>query len=93
MSKIILTSNNKAEIDDSKGFKSTLEDFETVFLIILQSNVLNRIDTVSKLLQNQQQDIQKSSKLLKNVLNDISKLRNEFLDIKKRPILHQANGV
>lgn len=83
LSKIILTSNNKAEIDDSKGFKNTLEDFETVFLIILQSRILNSIDTVSKLLQNEQQDIQKSSKLLKNVSNDICKLRNEFLDIKK----------
>lgn len=83
LSKIILTSNNKSEIDDSKVFKSTLESFETVFLIILESKILSSIDTVSKLLQNEQQDIQKSSKLLKNILNSITTVREEFLSIKK----------
>lgn len=86
LTKIILVSQNKTEINEAKALKNKMEEFETIFLVVLESKILSSIDAVSKLLQNEQQEIQRASKLLTNTFNEIRKLRNDFAGIKEEAV-------
>lgn len=86
-SKIILTSEKHPEVVEARSLKIKLENFETVFLIVLETKILENINIVSQMLQSAQQNILDSSKLLKNARYKIQELRNQFDEIKNEAIL------
>jgi uncharacterized protein Veg len=80
LTKIILTSKLKAEIDEAKALKKTLETYETVFLIVLESKILQIIiDVVSKLLQRENQNIGQAAKLF--TYQQMKELRTQFVEL------------
>lgn len=82
LTNIILTSNKKTEVDEAKSLRTTLETYETIFLIVLESRILGLSDVVSKVLQDKKQNLQKASELFKKLLESITNLRNQFEEIK-----------
>ncbi|CAH1110350.1 unnamed protein product [Psylliodes chrysocephalus] len=86
LSKIKLTSLNKDEIKEDKIIKSKLEKFEIVFLIVLETKVLNATDAISKILQSKHEDIQNASKMFSALFENLKGFRDSFKDIKNEAI-------
>ncbi|CAH1111295.1 unnamed protein product [Psylliodes chrysocephalus] len=76
LSKIVLTSLNKDEIKEAKVIKSKLENLKIVFLIVLETKVLNATDAISKILQSKHEDIQNAIKMLSALFNNLKGFRD-----------------
>lgn len=86
LAKIILTSTNKAEVNEAMSLRKKLEKFETVFLIVFQNKILKNIDTLSKLLQKKEQNIEAASKMFTTATETINQMRNNFDVIKMEAV-------
>lgn len=78
LSKIILVSTNSTEISEARSLKNHLEKFETIVLIIIETNILKKVDTVSKLLQQKEQNIEQASNLFQALYENMKQMRNDF---------------
>jgi len=82
---IIFTSRSK-EINEATGTKNRLETSETVLIIILETKILNRLNTVSKVLRSKSMDLKIASYLLWKSSDSFMTLRNCFDQIKTRAV-------
>lgn len=64
LTKIALTTDKKDERGEASGLKKNMEKFSFIFLVVLQSKVLESVNVVSKILQDTNTDIEKAVKLL-----------------------------
>lgn len=78
----MLTGKTKTERDDAFSIRTKLENFETVFLIVLETKKLLIVDQVSKMLQNKSQNIEEATKLFNTALMQMNILRTQFSEIK-----------
>jgi len=78
LTKIALTSDKKDECGEAAGLKKTMEKFSFIFLVVLQTKVLESVNVVSKILQDTNTDIQKAVKLLENSIQILSEYRGAF---------------
>ena len=53
-----------------------------MFLIVLETKIVNNIDNVSKLLQKKQQNIEQASKMFNTAFENFKQMRDEFHLIK-----------
>lgn len=87
LAKIMLTSTNKAEVNEAKSLRNHLEKFETVFLVVFQNKILKNIDALSKLLQKKEQNIEAASKMFTTATEIINQMRNNFDVIKTDAVI------
>lgn len=72
-----LISNKKDEREECKSIINILESFDFLVLVTFFSSLFEIINPVSKALQHDNNDLQKSSILLSNLLNRLCQLRNQ----------------
>lgn len=72
-----LISNKKNEREECKSIIKILESFDLLVLVTFFSSLFEIINHVSKVLQHENNDLQKSSILLSNLLNRLCQLRNQ----------------
>ena len=78
LTKIALTTDKKDERGEASGLKKNMEKFSFIFLVVLQTKVLESVNVVSKLLQDTNTDIEKAVKLLENTILILSEYRGAF---------------
>ena len=78
LTKIALTTDKKDERGEASGLKKNMEKFSFIFLVVLQTKVLESVNVVSKLLQDTNTDIEKAVKLLENTILILSEYRSAF---------------
>lgn len=81
-----LNGKNYDEQREAKGLINYFEKFSTIILIIIESKVLEPINTVSKMLQGSHEDIEKSVLVLSSLLNQFQDLRNNWMLVKNDAI-------
>lgn len=81
-----LNGKNYDEKREAKSLINYFEQFPTIILIIIQSKVLEPINTVSKMLQGSHEDIEKSIVVLSSLLNQFQNLRNNWVLVKNDAI-------
>ncbi|OCT96206.1 hypothetical protein XELAEV_18013881mg [Xenopus laevis] len=87
LSKLMLTSTKAKEKQEAKSLKKKLEAFEFIFIIVLQSKILDHINSISKMLQSEKMDLSKAAHLICNAKEDLRKYRSNFEDAKQNAIL------
>ncbi|XP_053156183.1 zinc finger MYM-type protein 1-like [Hemicordylus capensis] len=83
LTEIILLSKKKEETTEAKALKSKMEKFQFVFLIVLLSNILEPVNTVSKLLQSPQTDLSKAATYLQTIHTNLQESRNKYDSLRK----------
>lgn len=83
LSQIILRTTKSSERNAALGIKKKIENFDFVFLLVLQDEILQIINLPSKQLQSEKIDLLYAHEQLQNALLSIEKLRNEFDSILK----------
>lgn len=78
LSNLALTSKNQDERSEAQSLKKKMETFDFIFLIVLQSKILENINLISKMLQTENLDLENAANLLKSALSSLSKIRNNF---------------
>lgn len=78
LAKISLTSDNK----DERGLKNALSKFSFIFLVNMQTKILECINAASQLLQAKDADILKASTLLQNAISVLMEYREQFDEAK-----------
>ena len=73
-----LISNKKDEREECKNIINILESYDFLVLVTFFSSLFEIINPVSKALQHENNDLQKSSILLSNLLNKLCQLRNQI---------------
>ena len=68
----------KGERGEASGLKKKMEKFSFIFLVVLQTKVLESVNVVSKQLQDTNTDIEKAVKLLENTIRILSEYRGSF---------------
>ncbi|KAM9330997.1 zinc finger MYM-type protein 1-like [Gastrophryne carolinensis] len=86
LSKIIILSTKPKERDEASSLKAKLESFEFIFIIVLQSKILENVNPVSKLLQSKDMDLSTATKLIHNATQALSRFRNNYEEIKRTSI-------
>uniref|UniRef100_H3A4S2 DUF4371 domain-containing protein n=1 Tax=Latimeria chalumnae TaxID=7897 RepID=H3A4S2_LATCH len=66
--------------------KKLMENLSFVFLIVLQTKILETVNAVSKLLQSKDTDLYKAAKLLCKATEDLSTFQNNFKEAKNSAI-------
>ena len=82
LTKINLTSSDKKERDEAQSLKNAIGKFHFIFLVNMQTKILECINTASQLLQAKQTDILKASSLLENALCVLKDYRGKFEEAK-----------
>ena len=82
LTKLSLTSQKKDERDQALSLKRSIEKFDFICTIVLQSKILERTNVVSKLLQSKNADLATAVKLLDNTIKDLTAFRASFADAK-----------
>ena len=78
LTKIALTTDKKDERGEASGLKKNMEKFSFIFLVVLQTKVLESVNVVSKILHDTNTDIEKAVKLLENTILILSEYRGAF---------------
>ncbi|CAH1987577.1 unnamed protein product [Acanthoscelides obtectus] len=73
-----LISNKKDEREECKNIINILESYDFLVLVTFFSSLFEIINPISKALQHENNDLQKSSILLSNLLNRLCQLRNQI---------------
>ncbi|XP_077119085.1 zinc finger MYM-type protein 1-like [Ranitomeya variabilis] len=87
LSKIILISSKKTEINEAMALKKKMDSFQFVFLVVLQTKVLQTVNALSTMLQAESMDLSKATNLIKNAAEELSQFRNHFDEAKESAIL------
>lgn len=82
LSNIILLSANPKERSEAMGLKKQLESFSFIFLIVVQTKILETINVASKRLQNEDYDLFDAATQLETVSTTLSDFRNDFDEMK-----------
>ena len=82
LTKISLTSETKDERSVAAGLKKEIEKFNFIFLVVLQTKILESVNVVSKLLQDPKMDIMRAVSLLENAIKSLTDYRNAFEEAK-----------
>ena len=82
LAKLSLTSKKKDERDQALSLKRSIEKFNFICTIVLQSKILERTNVVSKLLQSKNADLATAVKLLDSTIKDLTAFRASFADAK-----------
>lgn len=77
-----LDGKDREEMDQAKSLLKYFEQYPTIILILIESDVLESIDIISKKLQSVEEDIEHASKMLSNLKTKISKFRNGWQTVK-----------
>ena len=75
-------SKSPEERNSATSFLQYFEDFSTMILVVVQSNILGSVDVVSKLFQSKEEDIGKASKLINSLVTKLTLLRERRPDVK-----------
>ncbi|XP_044133947.1 zinc finger MYM-type protein 1-like [Bufo gargarizans] len=86
LSKLILTSTKSKEREEARVLRNKIESFEFVFLLVLQSKVLEHINAISKVLQSEHMDLCNAAHLIHNAIEALSSYRKQFEDAKTTAI-------
>ncbi|KAM4026863.1 zinc finger MYM-type protein 1-like [Anomaloglossus baeobatrachus] len=86
LSRIILTSTKSKEREEARALRKKIESFEFVFLLVLQSKILDKTNAISKVLQSEHMDLSNAAQLIYNTIEALSSYRNQFEDAKKTAI-------
>lgn len=78
LSKIILISKKKHEIEEAANIQKNMNSFEFVLLLVFQSKVLSYINLASKTLQSPDITLEEACDLLESVSCNMMALRNDF---------------
>ena len=78
LSRLILTSKKKKERDEAMQIKKKLESFNFVLLLVIQCEVLEALNIVSKSLQSETVDLLSAYELLGNALLKVTEMRGRF---------------
>ncbi|CAB4035450.1 Hypothetical predicted protein, partial [Paramuricea clavata] len=78
LTRLSLTSTNKAEREDAKQLKNKIEKLEFVIFIVMWERVLRAINSASKELQSQKIDLSVASRLLNSALSELVILRSSW---------------
>lgn len=80
--KISLTSDKKEERSEASALKNAISKFSFIFLVNMQTKILECINAASQLLQAKDADILKASTLLQNAISVLVKFREQFDEAK-----------
>ncbi|XP_077113619.1 zinc finger MYM-type protein 1-like [Ranitomeya variabilis] len=86
LSKLILTSTKAKEREEAMALRTKIESFEFVLLIVVQSKILDKINTISKVLQSDHMDLSNAAHLIQSTIEHLSSYRDQFEDSKKTAI-------
>jgi hypothetical protein len=78
LTRLSLTSTNKAERDDAKQLKNKIDKLEFVLFIVMWERVLRAINSASNELQSQKIDLSVASRLLSCALSELVILRSSW---------------
>lgn len=78
---IALTSNKKDEVNEALSLKRAIEKFSFICIVVLQTKILERTNTVSKLLQAKDADLSAAVKLLDNTMTDLQAFRDRWAEM------------
>ena len=78
LTRLSLTSTNKAERDDAKTLKNKIDKLEFVIFIVMWERVLRAINNASRELQSQKIDLSAASRLLNCALSELVILRSSW---------------
>ncbi|KAI4811152.1 hypothetical protein KUCAC02_014070 [Chaenocephalus aceratus] len=80
--KISLTSDKKDERNEASALKNAISTFRFLFLVNMQTKILESINCASQLLQAKDADILKASTLLQNAISVLVEYRGQFDEAK-----------
>ncbi|KAF3859064.1 hypothetical protein F7725_021463 [Dissostichus mawsoni] len=80
--KISLTSDKKDERNEASALKNAISKFRFLFLVNMQTKILESINCASQLLQAKDADILKASTLLQNAISVLVEYRGQFDEAK-----------
>ncbi|KAK0139198.1 Zinc finger MYM-type protein 1 [Merluccius polli] len=80
--KISLTSDKRDERDEASALKNVISRFSFIFLVNVQTKILECVNAASQLLQAKDTDILKTSTLLKNAISVLMEYRGQFDETK-----------
>uniref|UniRef100_H3ABB3 DUF4371 domain-containing protein n=1 Tax=Latimeria chalumnae TaxID=7897 RepID=H3ABB3_LATCH len=80
LTKIFLLSKNSDERCEASALKKLMENLNFVFLVVLQSKILETVNAVSKLLQSKDTDLYKAAKLLRKATEDLGNYQKNWAD-------------
>lgn len=78
LTKIALTSDKKDERNEAAGLRKSMEKFSFIFLVVVQTKILESVNAVSKTLQKTDTDLQTAVQLLQNTIQVLSDYRSAF---------------
>ena len=78
LTKIALTSDKGDERNEAAGLMKSMEKFIFIFLVVVQTKVLETVNAVSKTLQKTDTDLQTAMQLLENSIQVLSDYRRAF---------------
>ncbi|KAK0140154.1 Zinc finger MYM-type protein 1 [Merluccius polli] len=82
LDKLSLTSDKKTERDEADALRKNISKFQFIFLISLQTKILECTNAVSKLMQEKSMDLLKASALLQNAIRTLKEYRTKFDEAK-----------
>lgn len=82
LSKISLTSDKRDERDEANALKNAISKFSFIFLVNMQTKILECTNAVSQLMQAKHTDILKASALLQNAISVLTEYREQFDEAK-----------
>jgi hypothetical protein len=78
LTRIILMQHNKDERDEASRLKKCIERFEFVFLLVVMTKILGKINIASQYLQNKNADLQRAADYLYSADTNLSVLQSKF---------------
>ena len=81
----MLTSTKPKEKDESMTIKKQMENFDFVFMLVVQCKILQIINIPSKAMQCKTIDLISAQKIINTAGEDIAQLRTSFDAVAKEP--------
>jgi len=86
LSKISLTSDKRDERDEANVLKKAISKFSFIFLVNVQTKILECTHVVSQLMQAKRTDLLQASALLENALTVLKEYREQFDEVKSATV-------
>ena len=91
LDKISLTSDKKDERGEASVLKNAISKFSFIFLVNMQTKILECINAASQLLQAKYADILKASTLLQNAISVLMEFREQFDEVKSATLAQKCS--
>ena len=82
LDKLCLTSDKTSERDEAASIKKAITKFQFIFLISLQTKILECTNAISKMLQEKTTDLLRASELLQSAIRTLQEYRTKFDEAK-----------